>query len=147
MASVVAFNKNTNDNKYDIKICSSNPDTCNVHGGYYKLVNPNPKEWLLPFPSTADNTKVFLPSRVVEDANSFKYLVYNKLIGNPACLELDPCNIYSEQWCCKKGQRSTDSAVVDKDTDANRIALIVIMSIVVGMLLLTLIGLAYYLSR
>lgn len=147
MASVVAYNKNVNDNKYDIKICTSKPDTCNVHGGYYKLTNPMPSEWLLPFPSTADNVNVFIPSRVVEDANSFKHLVLNNIKDNPKCLTLDPCNIYSEQWCCKKGQQSIDTIKADKDMDANSIALIVIMSIVVGLLLLTLIGIAYYLSR
>lgn len=113
MGSVVAFSKQKTDGKYVIKICTVDPNACDVQTGYYKIENTKPKDWFFAFPSTQDNANVFIPSRIIEDHHAFQSLVLSTLPNGPTCLKIDPCDNFSSMWCC-----NTQVASENNNSDA-----------------------------
>lgn len=112
MASVVGYSKNSINDLYDIKICRMNPYTCDIQVGYYKMINKVPESQYFSFPATQDNRHIFIPSRIVEDRNSFKTYVLNIFKSKPECIDIEPCNIYTSDLCCKKNTSTSNSETI-----------------------------------
>jgi len=123
MGSVVAFSKQKTDGKYVIKICTLEPNVCDVQNGYYKIDNTQPKEWHFAFPSTQDNTNIFIPSRIVEDPTAFQSLVLSTLQNRPNCLKIDPCDDFAKKWCCNAQERDTQQSNNATTTNTNTTSL------------------------
>lgn len=166
MASVVGFTKMTNsDGKYDIKICTKEPYSCDIQVGYYRIINNKPHLQYFPFPSTIDNVNVFIPSRIVEEkSGELKRYVWDLFREKPSCLAIDPCNVYTRDYCCKDAKftiskveddantakkiESSSTSSVKKDGDDNTgIWWIVILTITVVLLLVGVIGTLIYVAH
>lgn len=142
MANVVGFSRIGDEGKYDVKVCTN--QVCEIQEGYYKLQNNNPKEQLFPFPSSLDNSNVFIPERVVEDKTAFDMFVVKKYLAKPECVDIDPCNIYTNDVCCKEKTQETDNEETDnKDKKSMTGLLVFVIILAVFLFGILIVALAY----
>jgi hypothetical protein len=137
--SVLQYSRRDINGLYDIKIC--NNQGCTVEVGFYKLKNPFPTgddKQVYSFPTTPENDIFFVPSRVVEDPVAFKSHVLDQTRKLVSCLEIDPCNVHTQLWCCTQNELiAVDSMSRNKDILAMILIYVLFALLVIGILAVT----------
>lgn len=127
---------------YDVKIC--NKQGCSVETGHYKIKNPEPEgesKQVYSFPSTADNTIIFVPGRVVEDKQAFSKYVIGQTKTQQTCYNIDPCNVYTKELCCETSELEEEKKAANKS-----LTITILVYVLFGLLALSVISIFAYLA-